>query len=392
MPVAYATYLGKTFWPGHLCALYPLPGKPPVLAAVVAVLVLAAITVLAVASRRRFPWLAVGWFWFLGTMVPVIGFIQVGGQALADRYTYIPSIGLLIMAAWSVKYWIMRQPSARAPACAAAGLCVLACAAATERQLPYWRDSRAFFSRILLFTPDSALAENGLGLALAKAGQRQEAIAHYQAALRLDPRSVKAHYNLGIEWAEAGKLDEAMSEFSEALKLNPGNEQLRNNVGVVLAREGKIEPALQQFARSIELNPQYPKPYFNSAMSLEKLGRFAQAAANYRKALQLEPDWPDALDRFALLLAACPESSLRNPALSLKLAAKANELTLSARPDYLRTLAAAYASAGQFTNAAAAAESARQRALSGGQPALAAKISADLQCYRAGRLAPVWGE
>jgi tetratricopeptide (TPR) repeat protein len=369
-----------------------LPLKPPVFAAIISALAVAIITGLAIAARRRFPWLAVGWVWFLGTLVPVIGFIQVGGQAFADRYTYLPSIGLFIMFAWSVKHWLAGSPGARAAGCGGVALCLLACAAATERQLPYWRDSRVFFSRILSITPDSALAENGLGLALSKAGQRDGAVAHYRAALRLDPRSVITHYNLGIELAEAGKLDEAMSEFSEALQLNPRNEQLHNNVGVVLAREGKVELALREFQRSMELNPRYPKPYLNSAMSLETLGRFAEAASDYQKAVQLDPDWPEALDRSALLLAACRDSIRRNPALAVKLALRANNLTQSARPDYLRTLAAAYASAGQYTNAVATAELAGKRAASEGLPDLEAKISADLQSYRAGHEAPTPAE
>jgi tetratricopeptide (TPR) repeat protein len=215
--------------------------------------------------------------------------VQVGGQALADRYTYLPSIGLFIMLAWSVNHWLARLPEARLWVGGAAFLCLLACVLATERQLPYWRDSLALYGRILENFPDCAGAQNGMGLALSDAGRRDEAIEHYKEALRLEPASVHAHYNLGIELAEAGKLEEAMFQFNEALKLNPRNEQLHNNIGIVLAQQGKFQAALEQFQRAIAINPGYPKPYLNAAMALERLGRTNEARTNYQKAEQLDP-------------------------------------------------------------------------------------------------------
>jgi len=289
VPVAYITYIGKTLWPIHLCAFYPLPDKAPLLAATGSGLALAAITALTVRWRRKYPWLLVGWFWFLGTLIPVIGFVQVGGQAMADRYTYLPSIGLFIMLAWSVNHWLARLPAARNWVGGAAFVCLLGCVVATERQLPYWRDNLALYGRIVQYFPDCAGAQNGLGLALSDAGRRGEAIDHYRKALRLEPASVHAHYNLGIELAEDGKLEEAMLQFTEALKLNPRNEQLHNNVGVVLAQQGKLQAALEQFQQAMKLNPSYPKPYLNAAMALEKLGRTNEAQINYQKAAQLDP-------------------------------------------------------------------------------------------------------
>jgi tetratricopeptide (TPR) repeat protein len=289
VPLAYISYIGKTLWPTHLCAFYPLSDKAPELAATGSALALAAITGLTVRWRREYPWLLVGWFWFMGTLIPVIGLVQVGGQALADRYTYLPSIGLFIMLAWSVRHWLTRRPAAGPWVGGAAFLGLLGCVLATERQLPYWRDSLALYGRILWNFPDCAGAQNGLGLALSDAGRRAEAMDHYKEALRLDPDSVHAHYNLGIELAEAGKLEEAMIQFDAALKLNPRSEQLHNNVGVVLAREGSLQAALEQFQRAIKLNPLYPKPYLNAAMALERLGRMDEARTNYQKAAQLDP-------------------------------------------------------------------------------------------------------
>ncbi len=289
VPVAYLTYLGKTIWPAHLCALYPMPDKAPLLAGAVAVLALAAITTLAVRWRRPCPWILVGWLWFLGTLVPVIGLVQVGGQAWADRYTYLPSIGLFIMLAWSVDRWLEHRSGGLGWVTGAAFVGLLACIFATERQLPYWDGSLALFGRIVANFPDCAGAQNGMGVALSALGRKTEAIEHFKEALRLEPGSVHAHYNLGIELTDAGKLDEAMVQFDEALKLNPRSEQLHNNVGVVLAQQGKLPAALEQFQRAMELNPRYPKPYLNAARALEGLGRTNEAQANYQKAEQLDP-------------------------------------------------------------------------------------------------------
>jgi tetratricopeptide (TPR) repeat protein len=231
----------------------------------------------------------VGWFWFLGTLIPVIGLVQVGGQAWADRYTYLPTIGLLIMIAWSVKYWLAGHPAARLCMGGAVFLALFTCVIAAKLQLPVWRDSLSLYSRILDNFPDCASAQNGLGLALSNAGRTEEAIVHYREALRLEPASVHAHYNLGIELAVAGKLDEAMFHFNEALKLNPRSEQLHNNVGVVLAQQGKVQEALDQFKLSIALNPIYPKPYLNAAMALDRLGRTNEAQIDYQMATKLDP-------------------------------------------------------------------------------------------------------
>ncbi len=388
VPVAYVSYIGKTFWPDRLCAFYPLPAKPPLLAAIGAVLALAGISVLLVQLRRQYPWLAVGWFWFLGTLVPAIGLVQVGRHAMADRFMYMPSIGLFIMVAWSVNHWLISRPRARPLGAAVVAASLLACALATRQQMVYWRDSIALFTRILSLTKDCDMAHNGLGIALSSAGRREQAIYHFKETLRINPASVKARYNLGIELAGAGRLDEAMTQFSEALKLNPRNEQLHNNAGVVLAQQGKAEQALDQFKAAIQLNPLYPKPWLNSARAWESLGNFGAAAANYDKALRLEPDSTETLDRFARMLATCRDAQWRDPARAVALARRANQLTRSEVPDYLATLAASYAAAGQYSNAVATAELARQRAAAHGLETLAAKIDTALQFYKQGRAAP----
>lgn len=388
LPVAYAFYIEKTFWPDNLCGFYPLPATPLFLDGIATGLVLVGASVSFVRLRRQYPWLIVGWLWFLGTLIPVIGLVQVGGQAMADRYMYIPSIGLFIMIAWGINRCLNIWPQTRMVGCTVIAATLVCCALKTQWQMAYWRNSLVFYSRILEISKNSDMAQNGIGVALSSAGRKEEAIEHFKEALRLNPASVHAFYNLGIDLADTGRLDEAMVQFSAALKLNPRNEQLHNNAGVILVQQGKLEQALDQFNESIRLNPIYPKPYLNSARIYESRGAFGNAVTNYSKALQLEPDSSETLDRLALLLATCRDSRWRNPAGAVQLAQRATELTRSKEPNYLATLATSYASAGQYSNAAIAAELARQCAAANKLEALAAKIDKDLLFFKAGHAAP----
>jgi tetratricopeptide (TPR) repeat protein len=231
----------------------------------------------------------VGWFWFLGTLVPVIGLIKAGDQAIADRFTYVPSIGLLIMVVWSAHHWLAARPPARLWAGALAAACLLGCVLVTQKQLATWRDSISFYSQILSVNKNCVMAQNGLGWALSQAGRSGEAIDHFREALRLDPNLVRARLNLGIELANAGDSAEALAQFTEGLKLDPRNEQLLNNAGVALAQQGKTELALVQFQRAIAADPGNPRPYLNCAMAWEKLGHFQQALTNCQEALRLDP-------------------------------------------------------------------------------------------------------
>ena len=301
---AYAGYLGKAIWPVNLSVFYPLPSSPPLAAGVCSALALAGITGVLLGWRYRFPWMTVGWLWFLGTLVPVIGIIQVGTQAMADRYTYIPMIGLLVLVVWSFEHWVKSMPGVRALVCVLAGGSVLSCLVLTRIQLSYWHDSIPLFAHALSVTTNNPVAHNNLGLALANAGRNAEAIAHYQEALRLMPNSAQAHYNLGIEMASAGNFDQAAFHFSEALKLNPQSEKLHNNFGVVLAQQGQLEAAMKEFERSIQLNPDYPKPYLNYGMAMQNQGLTGAAVTNYAKALDSFPigrkPWTNSLSYWLL--------------------------------------------------------------------------------------------
>jgi len=387
-PLACVRYVGKTICPVNLSVFYPLPSELPVVAGFSSALALALVSYLIFRRRSQSPWLIVGWLWFLGTLFPVLGLVQIGSHAMADRYAYVSAIGLFVMFAWSLHCWVRGRPSARAWGLGIATVPLLVCVWLTPIQLAYWQDSIALFTHALSVTKNNAVAHNNLGVGLANAGKTAEAISHYAEALRIKPDYVFAHYNLGVELAAAGKLDQAAFHFSEALKYNPRSEILHNNIGVILARQGKPEAAMAHFKQAIQINPAYPKPYLNYGAALQNLGLAGQAVTNYTKALELDPAWPEALDKLAFMLATCPETNWHNSSQAIRLAERANEITGRELPAYLATLALTYAAAGEFSNAVFTAEQARQKAQVKGLQKLAGKLEADLQFYRTGRNPP----
>ena len=321
--VAVATYLVKTFWPTNLAVFYP--NRPPApWQLVLSVLLLVAVSLLAVAQHRRRPYLLVGWLWYLGTLVPVIGLVKVGDQAMADRFTYIPQIGVLLMLAWGAAE--LSVPRAALVATGAAALA--ASAVLTVRQLDVWQDSITLFTHATAVTRDNYVAEANLGAALLDLGHPSDAIGHlrraeaikpdyvkphvtlgkalaesgdaegaareYAEALRLDPGYATAHYNLGLLLAGQGRLDEAIARYREALRLDPNYANARHNLGAALAAEGRFEEAVAEYRRALALLPDLGIAHGNLAIALERLGRRDEAIAEYRTAVRLMPRDPTA--------------------------------------------------------------------------------------------------
>jgi protein O-mannosyl-transferase len=227
---AYGGYLAKTLWPAGLTPLYPFPARFPVGEAVGAGLLLAWVSVMAVRLRRRYPFLPVGWFWFLGTLVPVIGLVQVGMQAMADRYSYIPVIGIFIMITWAVSELAEKFRLPRIVCATGALLVILGLSAATWLQIGHWRNSRELFAHTLRFTNNNFYALKALGNALHGEGRVDEAINVYREALRINPGYAECHNDLGAALGAQGKLAEARESFSEALRLQPGFTSARRNL------------------------------------------------------------------------------------------------------------------------------------------------------------------
>ena len=243
--VSYARYLGKTAWPSGLAVLYPHPGASlPAWQVAGAVLLLLCVSALAVWRIKRSPFLAVGWFWFLGTLVPVIGLVQVGAQAMADRYTYIPLVGLFIAAAWGVPGIVPDGRLKKRGLAAAACVVLTALAAASWVQAGHWRSSVALFEHAVEVTRDNWFAENNLGFSLDMEGRKDEAIAHYRASIGIKPDFPVARNNLGAILAAQGEFAEAAVHFREALRAQPDYLPAHYNLGQVLERMGMRDQAM----------------------------------------------------------------------------------------------------------------------------------------------------
>src|SRR6266403_1330244 len=239
----------------------------------VAALVAGSVLFIRLAPRR--PWLLVGWLWYLVTLLPVIGLIQVGDLAMADRYTYVPLIGPFIMLAWSAAEIVRRRPAWRSMLAASAGVLLAGCAVATGLQLRYWRSSMTLFEHAVEVIPDNYVAQLSLGNALAEQGTLDDAIAHYSAALRVKPDLAKAHGNLGVILARQGKLEEAVAQYAEALRLNPDLPETHNNLGAALAAQGKIDLAIAHYSEALRLDPDHPGARFNLSRALAARGTAA---------------------------------------------------------------------------------------------------------------------
>jgi protein O-mannosyl-transferase len=382
---AYGQYLMQTFWPYPLCIFYPLPEELPLTGALVGALLLGGLTLVAVRSRRPCPWFITGWFWFLGSLVPVIGLVQVGMQAHADRYTYIPSIGLFIALAWGAQHVLGRWCQGKQIAIGLAGASLAGCLVLSHLQLGYWRDSVKLFTHSLAHTRNNGFAQNNLGVALSNLGKPNEAMVHYREAIRLEPNYPRARFNLGVLLAGAGQLDEAIQQFTKALQYSPHSEMLLNNLGVVLAQQGKTEEALGQFRQAIRWNPSYPKSYINAGAAFQVLGQAGAAVTNYTTALRLDPNSLETLRHLALLFATYPAEPYHQPQVAIQLAKRATEITQNQVADYLGTLAIAYAAAGQYSNAITIGEKGLRLAQEHGISRLTAKLQSDLEAYRTGR-------
>ena len=257
--VAYVRYLGMAVWPSGLAAFYPLqPAGPTSWKVLGAAAVIAVVTAWAVAVRKRAPWVLVGWCWYLGTLVPVIGVVQVGAQALADRYTYLPLVGILIAAVWEA-HRLGRRLRVPEPALAAAAAVLVAVLVfATARQAAVWRDQEALFRHAIAVTGDNGYAELGLSQDLARAGRDREALAHAYRAVQLDPGWPKAHQHLGFVAYRLGLVDLAIFALQQAIALEPGYAEAHQNLAIVYGSKGLVVDAVREMTLAAELRSTVP--------------------------------------------------------------------------------------------------------------------------------------
>jgi tetratricopeptide (TPR) repeat protein len=294
VPVAYLTYIGKTFWPLHLTLYYPHPGASLSLGvALAAAGLLLVLTALTLWQARRRPYLAVGWLWYLGTLVPVIGVVQVGRQALADRYTYIPLIGLFLLLVWGTYDLLGRRPLAlRAAVVASAGL-MAACLLLTWWQLPTWRNDVALWHHAMTVIP-SGIAHQGMAKAFEKQGKIDQARREYLEAVRCDPNPL-AYNNVGVFLARHGWLDEALDHFAQALALFPDYAKGHFNMGHILLEQGKLDEAQRHLAEAVRLDPDLVSSHYYLGLALERQGKFREAEVELTQALRGNPGSANAL-------------------------------------------------------------------------------------------------
>jgi tetratricopeptide (TPR) repeat protein len=291
--LAYVAYIKKTVWPSDLAIFYPKITSPGWEIAV-AVLAILAATAATVALARRKPYLPVGWLWFLGTLVPMIGLVQVGMQSMADRYVYVPLIGLTIIVAWGLPDALGRWRGSRAALAVAACAALIAMTLVTARQIAYWGNERALFQHAIDVTRENYVAHTNVGVALHVEGNLGEAMRHYREAERLRPNYEVVQYNLGLALAQQGRPDSAEIHLREAVRLRPNYPDARNNLGILLAMQNRLPEAETQFREALRGEPFHVSANYNLGLVLAGQGRTDEAIAQYEEALRLKPGYPEA--------------------------------------------------------------------------------------------------
>jgi tetratricopeptide (TPR) repeat protein len=400
-------YLGQTVWPAGLAVFYPYSKGISVAGIAGAVVVLAGATIGALWMIRRRPYLAVGWFWYVITLLPVSGLIQVGSHSRADRYTYVPLIGVFIAAVWTAGDWAAQRPQRRVMAGWAATAAMAGLAAVAWIQTGYWKNDVLLWTHALACTKGNYVAYNNYGAALAAQRKFPEAIRQYEQSVQLRPDFSNSQNDWGLALAAQGKLDEAIQHYKRAVQLKPDQADACNNWGIVLAAQGKPAEAVQLYQRALRWKPDNVDIHVNLGVALVALGKFDEAIEQYQQALQIYPDsakaWYDlgiamaakgrldeAIQYFEQALQLDPDYAKAHNNLGNALAKQGRlldavqhyEQALQLNPDYIEAhfnLANALAALGKPAEAVAYLQQALNLALAQNNPALAQTIRARLQ-------------
>ncbi|MGP8153538.1 MAG: tetratricopeptide repeat protein [Smithella sp.] len=298
--VSYVSYLGKTFRPVDLACFYPYSFQLWQVAG--AAFVLLIMTVVVIYYMKKLPFLFVGWFWYLGTLFPVSGLMQAGAQAMADRYTYLPSVGIAIMLAWGIPLLFKREDT-RKKILFPAGMAVIAILAVlTWQQCGNWRNSIDLFKHALQVTKDNSVAHNGFASALVKKGRIEEAIDHYNKAIRLTPEYAEAYYDRGIAYTKLGQYQMAINDFSKAIHLKPKDAHTYYyNRGIAYDKFGQYQMAIEDFNNAIRLKEDYANAYNSRGAIYTKFGQYQMAIEDYNKAIRLKPNDADAYNNRGII-------------------------------------------------------------------------------------------
>ncbi len=391
--VSYVLYVWQTLWPARLAVFYPHPDNTlPVWKLILALGLLVGMTVAAIVLRRRRPYLFTGWFWYVVMLVPVIGFVQVGEQGHADRYTYLPHIGLFLLAVWGVAEVTVNRRSTLRIAVATAAVIIFTLAWAAFAQTRYWGDSETLWTHALAVTSDNDFAHNNLAYLLADRGEIDDAISHFEAAAGIRSHKRARHYNVGsalVEMnladalAEKGQSDEAMFHYEQAIRLESNYPDAYYNRANVLFAKGHIDEAINDWEKTLQLRPNDADAHTCLGNAFLRQGAPKEAIAHYETAAALGPQDSHSRNNLGWLLATSSDAGIRNGAKAVDLAQQAVALSSGREPQFLRTLAAAYAESGRFADAIAAAQQAAVIAGMQGKRRLAKHIEEDLLLYRA---------
>ena len=415
--LSYWRYVGLTLWPRNLVPFYMLTARTDLARGALAALALVAATALVGWQARRRPWLLAGWLWYAGMLVPVIGLIQVGMQSHADRYTYLPVIGLVVALVWTLDGWLPATRAARVSAFAAACAVLGVLAFATTRQVALWKDNRTLFTHALALDPANPVAHQCLGSELLKAGQPREAIRHFEAELREIPGFLDAHIDLGNALGMLGRYDEAVAQFQACLRLRE-NPNVRHNLGLAFMHLGREDEAIAEYRTVLHEDPDHYETLVELATTLGKRGQTGEAEPLLRRAVELQPEVAktrrmlavtltlegsveeaiaqynaladrdtmdlDALNNIAWIRATHPDPRRRDGALAVRLAELARDRSHEPVAALYSTLAAAYAEAGRMPDAVRAGSRAVELAGAERDSAAAVGYTLQLACYRAG--------
>ena len=390
--VSYVTYLRQMFWPADLAVFYPHPENHLALWQVVlATAFLVAITLLVFALRRMRPYLLVGWLWYLSMLLPVIGIVEVGLQGHADRYTYLPQIGLYIAIAWLVADLSASFRFRRKILAATAIIMVMALSACAWKQTSHWRNSETLWTHTLAVTQNNDVAHTNLGMFLADRGQLDEALAHLQTALEIRSGGAQPHYDLslalihcdlGYALAKKGELDDAIAHLRKAIEFQPDYADAHYNLGTAFFQRGRIDEAIVEWQRTLSIRPNDSGAHTSLGNALVQKGSLREAVLHYQTALEIAPNSILPLNNLAWVRATCPDASLRDGTKAVELAQQADQLSGGKNPIFIRTLAAAYAESGQFNDAIETARRALELAMAQGESDLANQIEQDVDLYR----------
>ena len=344
-------YIRQMFWPTRLAVFYPHPeSSTPVWLLALTIALLAILTLLAIALRNRAPYLFTGWFWYVIMLVPVVGIVQVGWQGHADRYTYLPQIGLYLTVVWAISDLAAKGQIQRSIVGVAAVAVITIFAGTARTQAGHWRNSETLWRHTLAVTGENDVAENNLGIVLLAQGKVDDAIAHFEAALSLRPANAPAHANLAKAFLQQARFEQATAHAHQLLELEPDNQEARNVLGTIFARTGRL----------------------------------SQARDEWEKTLAINRDNGNANSNLAWLYATSPDESLRDSGKAVACAERALRLSGGRNALVFRTVAAAYAEAGRFSDAVQAAERGRELALKQGNPSLADELIRNIELYSHG--------